>query len=89
MTTAKSVHELCAEEASLGDLPQYFADHPKELHAVNEKGETPLFSAARSGSLAIVNYLLKCGADLNAKNIDGELIKSNNSKLKLIKSNNI
>lgn len=70
-STAKSVHELCAEEASLGDLPQYFADHPKEVHAVNEKGETPLFSAVRCGSLAIVNYLLKCGAELTEKNNEG------------------
>lgn len=71
-TPTKSVHELCSDEGNLGDLPQYFAEHPKEIHALNEKGETPLFSATRIGSLASVNYLLKCGADWNHKNTDGK-----------------
>jgi len=68
-----SVHEMCEDEANLVDLPQYFADNPNEIDALNEQGETAIFSATRCGSLALLNYLLKCGANLQHQNSNGTL----------------
>jgi ankyrin repeat protein len=79
-STAKSVHRFMCRRSQPGRFAQYFADHPKEVHAVNKKGETPLFSAAKCGSLAIVNYLLKCGAELTAKSNEGLIGHKNKFK---------
>jgi ankyrin repeat protein len=40
----------------------------EQLKVTNGNGETPLFSAARSGNLEIVKYFVVNGADRRIKN---------------------
>ncbi|KAF9408689.1 hypothetical protein BGZ94_002223 [Podila epigama] len=63
MVTAEHGHQAVFE--------LYAKNFPRAIHLCNNKGWSPLTTAARFGSAGIVNILLQLGADLNHKDEEG------------------
>ena len=59
---------LIAAKAGREDLVELLADFKADLDAGNAEGMTALHWASREGHLAVVQVLLKVGADVEAKN---------------------
>ena len=61
-----------------------------DVHKEKWNGEAPLFSACKSGNVAIVKYLVELGADVNKEKRNGETplfnacIKGNKATVKYL-----
>jgi ankyrin repeat protein len=58
---------LIAAKAGREDLVELLADFKADLDAGNALGRTALHQASQEGHLAVVQVLLKVGADVEAK----------------------
>ena len=50
---------------------KYLKSVGADIHAKNNNGWTPLYSASYKGHLEVVKYLKSVGADINAKTNNG------------------
>lgn len=62
-------HPLC--EASLQSVKEYLEQNPNALTEVDEQGNNLLHRETLAGNMAIVDLLLKMGADKNVKTSNG------------------
>ena len=72
-----SALHLAVKSGDLRSVKLVYKNNPELLEKVNDKGETPLFTALDEGDgdLSIVIYLIKnCGANVNAINNEDESI---------------
>lgn len=53
------------------ELASFLIDHGADVNQKNEKGWTPLMTAARTGRIDIIDMLLEAGADLTARTDGG------------------
>lgn len=65
---------LACYSGSLLVFNDVFASQKATLEAVNVDGETALFYALRSGNLAIIEYLVTGGANINHQNAAGNTV---------------
>lgn len=65
----RDIH-VAAEQGRLKDLQNIIQQNKRQREARGWFGLRPLHYAARSGSLDCVEYLIKCGADVNARCIE-------------------
>jgi ankyrin repeat protein/L-ascorbate metabolism protein UlaG (beta-lactamase superfamily) len=61
-----------AKEGDLAKVQEMVGKNPELVKAKDEEGETPLHEAAAAGHIAIVEYLLTKGADIDARNNDNQ-----------------
>jgi len=65
---------LACYSGSLLVFNEVFASQKSTLEAVNVEGETALFYALKSGNLAIMEYLITAGANINHQNTVGNTV---------------
>lgn len=71
VTDGSTELHMFASEGNLLSVQETLRNHPHLLNAADANGWQPLHEAVHSGNLDIVKFLVKNGADLNAKTILG------------------
>lgn len=56
-----------AEEGKLDVIKELLVDDPNLIHTTDQDGYTPLHRACYGNFVDVVDYLIKCGANISAK----------------------
>ena len=74
-TTGSTPLNTAAEMCNFGKVTEILLKHGADVNTVNKEGYTPIMHSIRFGHEDQFDMLMKCGADIYMKNIDGHTVE--------------